>query len=59
MLDSSATINFAEGAAGGGILSTLLMFGAMFAILYFYLDQASAETTEKTSSIVGWFKKRR
>ena len=38
-MQESITMQFAQAApsSGGGLMSTLLMFGAMFAILYFIL----------------------
>lgn len=53
----SKTIFFAEGAGGSGILSTLLMFGAMFAILYFILIRPQQKQQKKHQALLAGLKK--
>lgn len=57
-LNLMTTYFFAEGApAGGGILSTLLMFGAMFAILYFILIRPQQKQQKKHQALLASLKR--
>lgn len=52
------TMLFAQTAAGGSnILSTLLMFGAMFAILYFILIRPQQKQQKKHQELLAGLKK--
>ncbi len=49
---------FAQTAgSGGGLLSTLLMFGAMFAILYFILIRPQQKQQKKHQALLAGLKK--
>lgn len=48
---------FADGAQGGGILSTVLMFGAMFAILYFVMIRPQQKQAKKHQALLNALKK--
>lgn len=50
-------ISFAQTAASGGIMSTLLMFGAMFAILYFVLIRPQQKQQKKHQELLSGLKK--
>ncbi|HXW52603.1 MAG TPA: preprotein translocase subunit YajC [Myxococcota bacterium] len=49
--------SFAQSAGGSGILSTLLMFGAMFAILYFILIRPQQKQQKKHQALLAALKK--
>jgi len=52
------TLSFAQGAGGGsGLLSTLLMFGAMFAILYFILIRPQQKQQKKHQALLAGLKR--
>ncbi len=53
------SLNFAAGAAnsGSGLLSTLLMFGAMFAILYFILIRPQQKQQKKHQDLLAGLKR--
>lgn len=52
------SIEFAQTALGGNsIFSTLLMFGAMFAILYFILIRPQQKQQKKHQELLGGLKK--
>lgn len=59
MLENGSTVlQFADGAqAGGGIFGTLLMFGAMFAILYFILIRPQQKQQKKHQELLAGLKK--
>lgn len=58
-MQESVTMQFADAAAGpgGGMLSTLLMFGAMFAILYFVLIRPQQKQAKKHQVLLAGLKK--
>ncbi len=51
--------SFAQSAApaGGGILSTVLMFGAMFAVLYFILIRPQQKQQKKHQALLAGLKR--
>lgn len=58
MQEHSINMQLAQGAAGGGsILSTVLMFGAMFAILYFILIRPQQKQQKKHQALLAGLKK--
>ncbi len=57
MQDSMTQIFAADGAAGGGIMSMLLMFGAMFAILYFIMIRPQQKQAKKQQALLASLKK--
>lgn len=56
-MDSLTSLSFAQGAAGGGLMSTLLMFGAMFAILYFILIRPQQKQQKKHQALLASLKR--
>lgn len=51
-------LQFAQGASpGSGLLSTLLMFGAMFAILYFILIRPQQKQQKKHQALLAGLKR--
>lgn len=52
-----STMSFAQGTTGGGLLSTLLMFGAMFAILYFILIRPQQKQQKKHQELLAGLKR--
>ncbi len=58
MIDHTKTIIFAQTAgASGGIMSTVLMFGAMFAILYFILIRPQQKQQKKHQALLAGLKR--
>lgn len=56
--DPIEMLTFAEGAATGqSLVSTLLMFGAMFAILYFVLIRPQQKQQKKHQALLAGLKK--
>jgi preprotein translocase subunit YajC len=51
------SMQFAQSAGGSGLLSTLLMFGAMFAILYFILIRPQQKQQKKHQELLAGLKK--
>lgn len=51
------TYEFAEGVAGGGLVSTLIMFAAMFAILYFILIRPQQKQQKRHQELLASLKK--
>lgn len=54
---NSETLLFAQAAGNGGMMSTLLMFGAMFAILYFILIRPQQKQQKKHQALLAGLKK--
>src|SRR5580704_6715597 len=57
MQEQSVSMQFAQSAGSSGILSTLLMFGAMFAILYFILIRPQQKQQKKHQELLAGLKK--
>lgn len=51
------TIHFAQSAGGGSMVSTLVMFTAMFAILYFILIRPQQKQQKKHTELLAGLKK--
>lgn len=56
-METISTLTFAQGAGGSGLLSTLLMFGAMFAILYFILIRPQQKQQKKHQALLASLKR--
>jgi preprotein translocase subunit YajC len=58
-IEPTEDLLFANGAtgAGGGLMSTLLMFGAMFAILYFILIRPQQKQQKKHQELLAGLKR--
>ena len=56
-VDAITSLSFAQGAGGGGLMSTLLMFGAMFAILYFILIRPQQKQQKKHQALLASLKR--
>lgn len=52
-----STLEFAQGVGGGGLVSTLIMFAAMFAILYFILIRPQQKQQKKHLELLASLKK--
>jgi preprotein translocase subunit YajC len=58
MAESTQILTFAQSAGGGSsLMSTVLMFGAMFAILYFVLIRPQQKQQKKHQALLAGLKK--